>query len=331
MPAHRRPRPPFRRTLLRQLGISGGLAATAVAGVAVTTAAAAPASAQPSAMPRVAHTAVSVPSLPYLPRLLMIGSRGSYVTLAQGQLGVATDGVFGPVTRSAVRRFQSAHGLAVDGVIGPVTWGALGRSAPAPAHHASRSSSTHPLLREGSRGAAVESVQRDLGVSADGVFGPVTRSAVVRFQSSRGLSVDGVVGPQTWRALDSGARPVSHPSSSLGARAVRIASEQGGIPYAYGGASPSAGFDCSGLVKYTFGQLGHNLPHSADMQYHAVRHVSKSNMRPGDIVFIPNSNGYITHDGIYAGGGYWWVASHAGTVIHKQRIYTSHYYVGRVG
>jgi cell wall-associated NlpC family hydrolase len=312
------------------LGLTGGLAATAVVGVAASGSASA--ATGTTALPRVSDTAVTVPSLPDLHGLLMIGSRGSYVRLAQGQLGVATDGIFGPITRGAVIRFQSSRGLTVDGIIGPVTWAALGRSAPTTSHP-----SAHPLLRQGDRGGAVADVQRRLEISADGVFGPVTLSAVRAFQSAHGLVVDGVVGAHTWSALErvgswhygGGSASVAS-ASSVGARAVALASQQAGVPYVYGGASP-AGFDCSGLVKYVFGQLGYSLPHNADMQYHAVRHVAKSNLQVGDIVFMPNSRGYITHDGIYAGNGYWWVAPHTGEVVQKQRIYTSRYLVGRVG
>jgi hypothetical protein len=63
------------------------------------------------------------------------------------------------------------------------------------------------LLTVGSRGSAVEAIQRALGVPADGIFGPQTRAAVRAFQATSGLVVDGIVGPQTRAALfaDSGA------------------------------------------------------------------------------------------------------------------------------
>ncbi|MGH7358327.1 MAG: peptidoglycan-binding domain-containing protein, partial [Candidatus Rokuibacteriota bacterium] len=57
------------------------------------------------------------------------------------------------------------------------------------------------LLRNGSRGAAVANVQRTLGITADGIFGPRTRAAVRAFQRRHGLLVDGIVGPQTQAAL----------------------------------------------------------------------------------------------------------------------------------
>src|SRR5215210_1859878 len=56
---------------------------------------------------------------------LRVGSQGDLVAHVQTKLGVASDGVFGPVTDAAVRRYQVSAGLDVDGIVGPVTWSAL--------------------------------------------------------------------------------------------------------------------------------------------------------------------------------------------------------------
>ncbi len=61
--------------------------------------------------------------------------------------------------------------------------------------------SSSVTVRKGDRGRAVRRVQRRLGLSADGVFGPQTARAVRRFQRRRGLTADGIVGPLTRRAL----------------------------------------------------------------------------------------------------------------------------------
>jgi N-acetyl-anhydromuramyl-L-alanine amidase AmpD len=60
---------------------------------------------------------------------------------------------------------------------------------------------SHPVLKEGSRGAAVMTLQRLLHISSDGIFGPATKAAVVKFQKAHGLSADGIVGPATWGKL----------------------------------------------------------------------------------------------------------------------------------
>lgn len=142
---------------------------------------------------------------------LGVGDFGASVTELQNLLkraGFPTgpiDGDFGPMTAAAVKRFQSARGLAVDGVVGPATWAALRASAPmAP----TPSGASAPVLRSGDLGADVQRLQELLkrhGFDAggvDGSFGPMTRSAVVRFQRAKGLEADGVVGPNTWRALE---------------------------------------------------------------------------------------------------------------------------------
>ena len=58
-----------------------------------------------------------------------------------------------------------------------------------------------------------------------------------------------------------------------------------GVPYVWGGASPS-GFDCSGLVMYVYAQLGISLPHNAAMQYASITHVAHGSEQPGDLVFF---------------------------------------------
>src|SRR5215211_3024735 len=94
-------------------------------------------------------------------QLLRLHSRGPAVAAAQRALGVAADGEFGPMTRTAVLAFQRAHGLEADGIVGPVTSAALGASAtgggPAPAP------------------ATTRALQAKLGLAVDGVYGPVTR------------------------------------------------------------------------------------------------------------------------------------------------------------
>lgn len=90
-------------------------------------------------------------------------------------------------------------------------------------------------------------------------------------------------------------KPVRIP---LGQRAVRIARQQLGVPYVWGGSSPS-GFDCSGLVSWVYGRLGIGLPHNAAALYGAGRRVQLASMRPGDLVFFQG----LGHVGIYIGHG----------------------------
>ena len=98
----------------------------------------------------------------------------------------------------------------VRGTVGLTTAGVLGLLDPGSAHAA-----THPTLAVGSRGSAVVVLQQRLSALgywcgvADGVFGDLTRQAVVAVQKVAGLGRDGVCGPMTWSALDRGVRPAA--------------------------------------------------------------------------------------------------------------------------
>ena len=131
----------------------------------------------------------------------------------------------------------------------------------------------------------------------------------------------------TGGAVALGASPAQATESTS---VLTVASQYAGTPYHFGGNTPAAGFDCSGFVQYVYSRVGVALPRTTGAQYGAMQHVSKAQMRPGDVLFIPDSGGGIEHEGIYAGGNSWWVARHTGTVITRQTLYTSNYLVGRV-
>jgi peptidoglycan DL-endopeptidase CwlO len=91
---------------------------------------------------------------------------------------------------------------------------------------------------------------------------------------------------------------------------VGIAMRYLGVPYRWGGSSPS-GFDCSGFVMFVYAQVGISLPHNAAMQYAYGTPVSRDQLQPGDLVFF---NG-LGHNGIYVGGGNFIHAPHTGDVV----------------
>ena len=91
--------------------------------------------------------------------------------------------------------------------------------------------------------------------------------------------------------------------STKGLQLVELAMEYLGVPYRYGGASPS-GFDCSGFVYYLCKSLGVSVPRTATSQWNGgYDKVSKSELQPGDLVFFSNYSGgsSIGHVGIYIG------------------------------
>ena len=117
--------------------------------------------------------------------------------------------------------------------------------------------------------------------------------------------------------------------SSTGARYVQEASRHAGKPYQWGAVGPSR-FDCSGFTMYVFGRFGKKLPHNSGQQYGVTRHIAQSQKQVGDLIFI-SSGGRISHVGIYAGGNDMWASPKSGDVVKRQRIWSSSYYVGRVG
>jgi peptidoglycan DL-endopeptidase CwlO len=99
-------------------------------------------------------------------------------------------------------------------------------------------------------------------------------------------------------------------SSKYGA-VVPIALQYLGIPYVWGGASPSQGFDCSGLVSYVYAQVGVSLPHHAASIWNYGSYVPSDQLQAGDLVFFHG----LGHMGIYIGGDQFVHAPHTGDVV----------------
>ena len=112
---------------------------------------------------------------------------------------------------------------------------------------------------------------------------------------------------------------------SAGQRVVQIAEQFLGLPYVYGGSTPS-GFDCSGFTSYVFKQMGYTLNRvSADQLNNGVP-VSKSELIPGDLVlFKKQGASRIHHVGIYVGDGMMIHSPQTGDVIKYASIVTGYY------
>ncbi len=101
------------------------------------------------------------------------------------------------------------------------------------------------------------------------------------------------------------------PPQNASAAQIAIAAAESaiGTTYVFASADPSVGFDCSGLVMWSYAQAGVYLPHSSEMMYSMLPHLSQSELVPGDLVFFYTP---VSHVGIYLGGSSMIDASHPG-------------------
>jgi len=184
-------------------------------------------------------------------------------------------------------------------------------SSDEPAQTTVKNSST---LRKGDRGDNVKKLQKALiylgylNDSADGVFGANTDAAVRKYQKQNGLAVDGLAGRKTQSAVFAEKEQLE----SLVAYAKTFL----GVPYVYGGTSPS-GFDCSGLTSYIYKKFGIAINRTSKNQTKNGTPVSKSELRPGDLVFFGNPVGHV---GIYIGGGEYLHAPQTGDVVKISKL-----------
>ena len=109
-----------------------------------------------------------------------------------------------------------------------------------------------------------------------------------------------------------------------GSDVVRTAYAYRGTRYRYGG-SARGGFDCSGFTRYVYAQRGVELPHSSRAQYSTGKVVSKSSMKPGDLVFFSTTRRGISHVGIYVGDGKFVHASSARGRVRVDSLNSGYY------
>ena len=180
---------------------------------------------------------------------------------------------------------------------------------------ATPSSGSTTLLRSGSRGSAVKQLQEQLILlgylddRADGIFGRLTDAAVRQYQLRNGLTVDGIAGKITLGQVSAEAQRVQ--------TVVNAAKAHLGLPYLYGGTSPSTGFDCSGLTQYAFRQAGITIPRVSYEQAAAGRAVPYSQLRVGDLVAFYSP---VSHVGIYVGNGQFIHSPRTGDVVKISKL-----------
>jgi hypothetical protein len=121
------------------------------------------------------------------------------------------------------------------------------------------------------------------------------------------------------------AKPIPGARPNLAATAVALAHSMLGHPYAWGGTSPG-GFDCSGLMYWIwFKHLGLKIPRVANDQSKVGYPVQRNDLQPGDLVFFADSSGYVTHVGMYIGGGRFLHAANPGSGVRIDSLLAGYF------
>jgi resuscitation-promoting factor RpfB len=148
-----------------------------------------------------------------------VRAAGSTVTALQSALGVPADGIYGPQTRRAVRRFQRAHGLVVDGIAGPATLGALGIRA---------SSTSRTTKKKVVRGDAASVLARIAACESGG--NPTALSAGGRYRGKYQFT------RATWRSLGGTGDPAKASEAEQDRLALLLYQQRGAAPWPVCGA-----------------------------------------------------------------------------------------------
>jgi cell wall-associated NlpC family hydrolase len=96
--------------------------------------------------------------------------------------------------------------------------------------------------------------------------------------------------------------PDAEAAPTLRSKAMASADTQKGAKYVYGAEGGySKGYDCSGLIYWSYKKHGKTLPRTAQAQYNKSKHITWAGARPGDLVFIRDGFGHVYHVGVYTG------------------------------
>jgi len=124
--------------------------------------------------------------------------------------------------------------------------------------------------------------------------------------------------------VTSAANPPPVPPGATGA--IDAAESQLNVPYVWGGETPGVGFDCSGLVQWSWAQAGVSLPRTSGAQFAATTQIPLADIEPGDLLFYgPDGSEHVA---MYIGGGMMVEAPETGQVVHNTPIRTGDGFAG---
>ena len=112
-------------------------------------------------------------------------------------------------------------------------------------------------------------------------------------------------------------------SQTVGERAASVALSQVGVPYRYGG-STTSGFDCSGLVQYSYSRAGKSVPRTTGQLWSSTQAVAAGDLQVGDLLFF-SIEGKMSHVGLYIGEQQFVHAPSSGRTVSVANL-TSPYY-----
>jgi cell wall-associated NlpC family hydrolase len=117
--------------------------------------------------------------------------------------------------------------------------------------------------------------------------------------------------------------PEANFATSVGRSAAQIAMQQVGVPYRYGGQTPS-GFDCSGLVHYSYGRAGKSIPRTTSRLWSGTQAVQHGEIQVGDLLFF-SIEGKMSHVGLYLGDGQFVHAPSTGRTVSVESLSSPFY------
>lgn len=129
--------------------------------------------------------------------------------------------------------------------------------------------------------------------------------------------------PTVSRAESGASARIGSTRDSIGSAVASLARSFIGVPYTYGGADPS-GFDCSGLVFYTYHRAGVDVPRTSIDQFRASRKIAPARAAAGDLVFFQDQE-KLSHVGIYLGDGLFVHAPTSGRTVSIASLEAPYY------
>ncbi|MFB1049360.1 NlpC/P60 family protein [Paraliobacillus sp. JSM ZJ581] len=258
---------------------------------------------------------------------LSYGKHSEAIRVLQQKLNVLSyynkdiNGEFGIFTEYALKRYQAEHQLTISGEANKETIASIIRSE--------RKKYLEPLQSIdrtydiGETGDKIKVIQKALYYfgyykdKLDGIFGPKTNQALHDFQVDNGLEIKQAITPQVVTALKESnenetqinkqkqltkskitvAKDMTNQSVQT-TQLVQVAKQYVGVPYVWGGTSPS-GFDCSGYINYVFKQMNVTIPRTVSDIWNMAQPTNSPSV--GDFVFFETYKKGPSHMGIYLG------------------------------